>query len=59
MKYFVDFYGSTASIKTNRDGTATLCVSCSGKRILRKTYSSERGARIAMSKMGDCWRERK
>ena len=58
MKRYKNFYGSTASIKINRDGTAVLKVSDGhGKRFVNKVYKSERGARIAMGKIGDCWRE--
>ena len=56
-KYFKDFYGATASIQTGRDGTAKLMVSAGGKRIVNKTYNTERGARVAMGRIGDGWRE--
>lgn len=49
--------GATAIINTRRDGTATLTIVTGGKRS-RKTYNSERGARIAMGKMFDgTWAE--
>ena len=48
-RYFRSIYGATASIQTHRDGTATLTVFCGGKRH-RKTYNTERGARIALGK---------
>ena len=57
-KYFRDFYGSTASIRMNRDGSATLKVSdAHGTPVYGKCYGSERSARIAMGKLGDCWKE--
>ena len=59
-KYFRDFYGGSASIQIHHDGTATLRVSDGyGDRMVKKTYSSERGARIAMGKYSDGWEERK
>lgn len=56
-KYFKDIYGATASIRIHRDGTATLTVFCGGKRH-RKTYNTERGARIALGKWSDEWKEK-
>lgn len=59
-KYFKDFYGGGASIELHRDGTATLRISDGyGSRIHKKTYGSERGARIAMGKWSEGWEERK
>lgn len=57
-RYFRSIYGATASIQTHRDGTATLTVFCGGKRH-RKTYNTERGARIALGKWSDDWTEKK
>lgn len=57
-KYFKSFYGATASIRIHRDGTATLTVFCGGKRY-RKTYNTERGARVALGKWSDDWTEQK
>ncbi len=56
-KFYRDFYGSTASIKVQRDGTALLRVYAYGQRVHSKTYSTERGARIALGRISDCWRE--
>lgn len=55
-KYYRDFYGATASIKVETDGSAKLTVSVGGKRTV-KSYNTERGARVAMGRMSDCWRE--
>lgn len=56
-RYFRDFYGCTASIKNNR-GRYLLRVSDRyGSPILEKGYESLRGAKIAMGKIGDCWKE--
>jgi len=57
-RYFRSIYGATASIQTHRDGTATLTVFFGGKRT-RKTYNTERGARIALGRWSDDWAERK
>ena len=54
--YYRDFYGASASIEEHRNGSATLRTYCAGQRT-KKTYSSFRGARIAMGKMSDCWKK--
>lgn len=57
-KYFKDFYGCSASITIKASGTAVLKVSDSyGKRFWNKEHKSERGARCAMAKLSDGWRE--
>lgn len=58
-RFFRDFYGCTASIRTHRDGTVTLTIRTDrGALVLRRTYSTERGARIALGQYSDCWTER-
>ena len=55
---FRDFYGGSASMRIKADGSVALRVVDSyGKVLLSKSYASERGAKIAMGRMGDCWRE--
>ena len=44
--------GATATINTRRDGTATLTIIAGVKRT-RKTYNSERGAKIALGRQYD------
>lgn len=57
-KYFRDFYGCTASIRVNSDGSASLKVAnAHGKGIYGKCYGSERAAKVALGKLGDCWKE--
>ena len=57
-KYFRDFYGCTASIRLNRDGSASLKVSdAHGKCFYGKCYGSETAAKRAMGRLGDCWKE--
>ena len=56
--YFRSIYGATASIRIHRNGTATLTVFCGDKRH-RKTYNTERGARIALGKWSYDWTEKK
>lgn len=57
-KYYRDIYGCTASIRLNRDGSATLKVAdAHGRPVSGKCYSSERAAKIALGKLGDCWKE--
>lgn len=57
---FKDAYGADAVISVYRDGTARLCMSGAGWRAkgrVERVYRSYRGARCAMGRMGDCWRE--
>jgi len=57
-KYFKDFYGCTASIRINRDGSVTLKVAdAHGKPVYGKCYGSETSAKRAMGRLGDCWKE--
>lgn len=54
---FRDFYGGTASIKTGASG-ATLTVRTSGGKLThKKTYATERGAKIAMGRISEGWRK--
>ena len=56
--FFRDWYGSTASVRFHRDDTVTLVIrTCRGGQVLRKTYASARGARIAMGQYSDSWIE--
>lgn len=58
-RFFRDFYGCTASILTHRDGSADLVIrSGRGALILRRTYTTERGARIALGQYSESWTER-
>ena len=50
-----DWYGGTASIRKTVEGVR-LTVTVMGKRILAKTYGTERGARVAMGRVGEGWR---
>lgn len=54
--YYRDFYGCTASITTNWDGSAKLVIRTSqGILFLNRTYNTELGAKVAMGKNGTCW----
>ena len=44
--------GATATINTHKDGTATLTISGASMKH-RKTYNTERGAKIALGKQYD------
>lgn len=58
-RYFVDTYGATASIQENRDMSATLKVAdANGRPMFGKCYGSYIGARRALGKLGDGWREK-
>lgn len=57
-RLFHDVYGCGASLTVHRDRTATLIIRTQrGALILRRTYGSERGARIAMGMYSDSWTE--
>lgn len=55
-KFYRDAYGAKAALWKGSKGYGLL-VTCMGKRIIAKTYATERGAKIAMGKVGDCWKE--
>lgn len=55
-RFFKDSYGSLASIRQHAD-SFRLIVSCGGRRYYIRNYSTYRGARIALGKLGDCWKE--
>ena len=57
VRYYSDFYGSTASLK-EYGGKFILTVRLAdGSLYSKKKYDSYRGAKIALGKMGDCWNE--
>ena len=55
MEKWRDFYGCTAYIKPQRDGSVKLTIWTGVHRIFSKVYSTYRGAKVAMGKQGDCW----
>jgi hypothetical protein len=56
--YYRDAYGCTASIRENRDLSATLCVcDAHGRPFYGKCYGSKTAAKRALGRLGDCWRE--
>jgi len=55
-KFYKDFYGCTASITEHKDGTATL-VMVAGMTRTTKKYNTIRGAKMAMSRQSDGWKE--
>lgn len=57
MKRYEDFYGCTATIKPSGGGVTLVMKTGSGRLIAKKEYPTERGAKIAMGKSGDGWRE--
>ena len=60
-KYYKDFYGSTASIEEVQNGGATFfrLKTCCSNGLIReqKHYKTFRGARIALGRMSDDWKE--
>lgn len=57
MKRYKDFYGNTACIRTNKDGSSRLTISIGAKRVKSQNYKSELGARIALGRFGDSFSE--
>ena len=58
-KHFKDFYGCSATIWVNYDGSAHLVIYNRQEMIVDKYYNSFRGAKIAMGKYSDGWYELK
>jgi hypothetical protein len=57
-KKFKDFYGCTATITDQTDGKVRLIMkTASGRTIIRKSYTTYKGARSAMSRSSDGWNE--
>lgn len=54
---FKDFYGCTASISESSNGYRLRVSNAYGSRIKNQLYTSYRGARSAMGRMSDCWKE--
>jgi len=58
VKYFKLMYGGTASIRLNKDGSATLkACDANGKFFYGKCYGSERAAKVALGKLTDGYEE--
>ena len=55
-EFYRDFYGATASIETRKYGFILTVRAAGGRLLFCRQYSTHRGARIAMSKEGDCWK---
>jgi len=55
-KYYKDVYGCTASVEEHRDGSATLRM-VAGNTKTKKKYKTVHGAKVAMGKLSDGWRE--
>ena len=59
MEIYRDVYGCTACIREAKSGATRLTVyTGSGKLIHSKTYTSKRGAKIAMGRLSDGWTRR-
>ena len=56
-KYYRDFYGCSASIRSTRNGYYLRVCDGYGRLCHKGCYKTERGARIAMARTGDCWWE--
>lgn len=56
VEKYKDFYGCTAKINRQSDGTCKLVIKTSqGKTIKNTTYNSYKGAKIAMGKSSNAW----
>lgn len=59
IKIYHGFYGEHACIRVFGNGSARLVIrDCYSRIIWAKNYDSFRGARIAMGRLGDGWREK-
>ena len=56
-RYFKDFYGGTASIAETSSGFRLCVADGHGRRMISKLYKTYRGARCAMGKLSDSWKE--
>lgn len=59
VTYYEDFYGSTASLKEWGSKWILTVRLPSGDLYSKKSYPTYKGAKIALGRMGDAWRERK
>lgn len=57
LKIFRDFYGCTASIKYYQGHYLLICRDPYGEVWKKSEYATEKGARIALGKTGEGWRE--
>ena len=58
MRRFRDFFGCTAEITETRHGEYRLTTwTPQGIPVINKVYGTYRGARIAMGRMSDGWKE--
>ena len=59
MKTYHGFYGENACIRIMKNGSARLTIRTAGGNLIHaKDYKNERGAKIAMGRLGDSWREK-
>ena len=56
-KIFKDLYGNTASIQWYQGHYLLTCRNAYGEVWKKSKYSTEKGARIALGKTGEGWRE--
>lgn len=56
-KIFKDLYGNTASIQWCQGHYLLTCRNTNGKVWKKSEYATEKGARIALGKTGEGWRE--
>lgn len=54
--YYKDFYGCTASIKSDGNSALLTIRTHSGEIIYKKRYTTSHGARIALGKQSDSWK---
>ena len=57
-QYYSDLYGSTASIKKWGNKWILTARTCYGDIFYKKNYETYRGVKIALGKIGECWREK-
>jgi hypothetical protein len=57
LKKYKDFYGCTATIRTSKGQYKLVMKTAAGKTIGNNLYDTFNGARIAMGKSSDGWKE--
>ena len=58
VTYYRDFYGGTASLKEWGNRFILTVRLSDGSLYSKKSYTSRRGAKIALGNMGECWKEK-
>lgn len=55
LKLYRDFYGFQATVRTTKSGARLAIRAPNGRLIYAKAYKTEKGTRIAMSRLSGSW----